>query len=67
MRITLSLDLSMVKKLVELGCHDAAVSSALEAPVRRALEAVNGVELLAIKFLLFAERARARNDTNTKV
>ena len=38
-----------------------------EAAVRSALEAVNGVEILAIKMLRFAECARAGNDTNTKV
>nr|XP_023915861.1 uncharacterized protein LOC112027422 [Quercus suber] len=38
-----------------------------EAAVRSALEAVNGVEILAIKMLRFAECARAGNYTNTKL
>ena len=50
-----------------MGCDDAAGRSALEAPVRSALEAVNGDEFLAIEMLLFAKRAQARNDTNTMV
>ncbi|KAF3953708.1 hypothetical protein CMV_020873, partial [Castanea mollissima] len=59
-------DEQLVQKLVEFGCNDAAGRSALEAPVRRALEAVNGNALLAIDMLLFAELARAGNDTNAK-
>ena len=39
----------------------------VEAAVRSALEAVNGVEILAIKMLRFAECARAGNYANTKV
>ena len=46
-----------MQKLVEMGCDDAAGRSALEAPVRSALEAVNGDEFLAIEMLLFAKRA----------
>ena len=38
-----------------------------EVAVRRALEAVNGDEILAIKMLCFAECAQVGNDTNTKV
>ena len=45
-----------MQKLVEMGFAEVAV--------RRALEAVNGDEILAIKMLLFA---RAGNYTNTKV
>ena len=56
-----------MQKLVEMGCDDAAGRSALEAPVRSALEVVNGDEFLAIEMLLFAKRAQARNDTNTMV
>ena len=52
-------DEQRVQKLVEMGFAEAAVRSALEA--------VNGVEILAIKMLRFAECARAGNDTNTKV
>ena len=52
-------DEQRVQKLVETGFAEAAVRSALEA--------VNGVEILAIKMLRFAECARAGNDTNTKV
>ena len=49
-------------------CYDdAAGRSAVEAPVRSALEAVNGDEILAIKMLRFAECAWAGNDTSTKV
>ena len=48
-----------MQKLVEMGFAEAAVRSALEA--------VNGVEILAIKMLRFAECAQAGNDTNTKV
>ena len=52
-------DEQQVQKLVETGFADAAVRSALEA--------VNGVEILAIKMLRFAKCAQAGNDTNTKV
>ena len=52
-------DEQRVQKLVEIGFA--------EASVRSALEAVNGVEILAIKMLRFAEGAWAGNDTNTKV
>ena len=48
-------------------CDDAAGRSALEAPVRIALEAVNGAEFLAIDMLCFAEHAQARNDANRKL
>ena len=48
-----------MQKLVEMGFDTAAV--------RCALEGVNGVEILAIKMLRFAEGAWAGNDTNTKV
>ncbi|KAF3954298.1 hypothetical protein CMV_020337 [Castanea mollissima] len=52
-------DEQRVQKLVEMGFAEAAVRSALEA--------VNGVEILAIKMLRFAECARAGNVTNTKL
>ncbi|XP_030938692.1 uncharacterized protein LOC115963708 isoform X7 [Quercus lobata] len=52
-------DEQRVQKLVEMGFAEAAVRSALEA--------VNGVEILAIKMLRFAECAQAGNDTNTKL
>ncbi|KAF3954796.1 hypothetical protein CMV_019904 [Castanea mollissima] len=52
-------DEQQVQKLVEMGFAEAAVRSALEA--------VNGVEILAIKMLRFAECARAGNVTNTKL
>uniref|UniRef100_A0A7N2MMS0 UBA domain-containing protein n=1 Tax=Quercus lobata TaxID=97700 RepID=A0A7N2MMS0_QUELO len=52
-------DEQRVQKLVEMGFAEAAVRSALEA--------VNGVEILAIKMLRFAECAQAGNDTNTKI
>ena len=48
-----------MQKLVEMGF--------VEAAVRRALEAVNGDEILAIKMLRFRECAWVANDTNTKV
>ncbi|KAL4634439.1 hypothetical protein ACB092_04G199700 [Castanea dentata] len=37
-----------------------------KAAMRRALEAADGDEILAIKMLLFVEGERAGNDTNTK-
>ncbi|XP_075662452.1 uncharacterized protein LOC142631958 isoform X2 [Castanea sativa] len=52
-------DEQRVQKLVEMGFAEAAVRSALEA--------VNGVEIWAIKMLRFAECARAGNVTNTKL
>ena len=38
-----------------------------ETAMKRALETINGDEILAIKMLRFVECARARNDTNKKV
>ena len=48
-----------MQKLVEMGFA--------EVTMRRALEAVNGDEILAIKTLCFAECARDGNDANSKV
>ncbi|XP_050256374.1 uncharacterized protein LOC126701953 isoform X3 [Quercus robur] len=59
-------DEQQVQKLVEKCCDDAAGRSAMEAPVRSALEAVNGDEKYAITMLLFAARVQSSNDIKTK-
>ena len=56
-----------MQKLVEMCCDDAAGRSAVEAPVRSALEAVNGDEILAIAMLRFVVYRQASIDSVTEV
>ena len=48
-------------------CDDAVGRSAVEAPVRSALEAVNGDEILAIAMLRFVSDGQASIDLVTEV